>query len=177
MERAQRGDESAFTELVETVGDRLYAVAHHILLDSGRADDAVQQAMIDIWRKLPMLEDPDRFLAWAYRIVVRATYAEAASRKRWHLRGTVASVSPTSAPDHAAAFADRDELERALGRLPIEQRTVLVLRHYAGFSNPQVAAALDVPEGTVRSRIHYATAALRAALEAERRLGTTGVEP
>jgi RNA polymerase sigma-70 factor, ECF subfamily len=71
--RAQRGDEAAFAELVDRFGDRLYAVAHHILRDSGRADDAVQQAMIDIWRKLPTLRDPDRFAAWAYRIVARAT--------------------------------------------------------------------------------------------------------
>lgn len=175
--RGQRGDEAAFTELMERMGDRMYAVAHHILRDSGRADDAVQQAMIDIWRKLPTLRDPERFVAWAYRIVVRAAYGEVSSRRRWLLRSTVADAMPRADADHAAAFADHDELDRALGRLPIEQRAVLVLKHYAGLSNPEIATALDVPEGTVRSRVYYATSSMRAALEAERRTAPAGAEP
>jgi RNA polymerase sigma-70 factor (ECF subfamily) len=175
--RAQRGDEAAFTELVERVGDRMYAVAYQILRDSGGADDALQQAMIDIWRKLPTLKDPERFVAWAYRIVVRATYGEVASRRRWLLRSTIATVAPAGEADHAAAVADQDELDGALRRLRPEQRAVLVLKHFAGLSNPEIATALDVPEGTVRSRLYYATTALRAALEAERRPAAAGAEP
>jgi len=175
--RAQRGDEPAFAELVERVGDRLYAVAQHILRDPGRADDAAQQAMIEIWRKLPSLKDPDRFLGWAYRIVVRAAYAEAASRRRWFVRLNVGAIEQERATDHAGTIIDRDELDRALGRLPIEHRAVLVLKHYAGLSNGEISDALGIPQGTVRSRLYYATSSLRAALEADWRSDALRVEP
>lgn len=175
--RAQRGDEPAFAELVERVGDRLYAVAHHILRDPGRADDAAQQAMIEIWRKLPSLKDPDRFLAWAHRIVVRAAYAEAASRRKWFVRLNIGAIEPMPATDHAGTLADRDELDRALGRLPIEHRAVVVLKHYAGLSNGEISDALGIAEGTVRSRLHYAASSLRAAMEADRRSDALRVEP
>lgn len=174
--RAQRGDEAAFAELVDRFGDRLYAVAHHILRDSGRADDAVQQAMIDIWRKLPTLRDPDRFAAWAYRIVARATYAEAAARKRWSLRPVLVALAPAVTVDHASSVVDRDELDRALGRLPIDHRSVVVLKHYAGLSNLEIAEALSIPEGTVRSRLHYSIRSLRASLEADGRPAVAAAE-
>lgn len=168
VERAQLGDESAYAALAVRIGDRMYATAHHILRDTGRAEDAVQQAMIDIWRMLPQLKDPDRFQAWAYRIVVRAAYAEAGRRRLWGVR---AAVTPdrTFAPDHATRVADRDQLERGFQRLPVDHRAVVVLKHYAGLSNAEIAEALDIPEGTVRSRLHYSLKTLRAALEADAR--------
>lgn len=177
--RAQRGDEPAFTELVEHVGDRLYAVAHHMLRDTGRADDATQQAMIDVWRKLPTLKDPDRFLSWAYRILVRAALAESANRRRWLMRVTLAGAerASDSLPDHQRVFADRDELDRALGALRVDHRAVVVLKHFAGLSNVEIAEALGVPEGTVRSRLHYAMSSLRATLDAGGRLAAAQGEP
>lgn len=168
VERAQQGDESAYAALSVRIGDRMFAAAHHILRDTGRAEDATQQAMIDIWRLLPQLKDPDRFQAWAYRIVVRAAYAEAGRQRLWDLRAT-AKPERTSAPDHAGRVADRDQLERGFERLPMDHRAVVVLKHYAGLSNDEIAEALDIPEGTVRSRLHYALKTLRAALEADAR--------
>ena len=169
VERAQLGDESAYAALAVRIGDRLYAAAHHILRDTGRAEDATQQAMIDIWRMLPQLKDPDRFQAWAYRIVVRAAYAEAARQRLWGLRARAATADRTVAPDHAAAVADRDQLARGFQRLPVDHRAVVVLKHYAGLSNEEIAEALGIPEGTVRSRLHYSLRTLRAALEADQR--------
>ncbi len=75
--RAQRGDEGAFTSLAVAVGDRLHAVAHRILRDTDLAEDATQQALLNVWRDLPQLRDPARFEAWSYRLLVRACYAEA----------------------------------------------------------------------------------------------------
>ena len=75
--------------------------------------------------------------------------------------------------DATSDLADRDELERGFRRLPIEQRAVLVMHHYLGLRIPQIADTLGVPEGTVRSRLHYATLAMRAVLEADAR--TIGV--
>ena len=71
--------------------------------------------------------------------------------------------------DAARDLADRDELERGFRRLPIEQRAVLVMHHYLGLRLPEIADTLGVPEGTVRSRLHYATLAMRAVLEADAR--------
>jgi RNA polymerase sigma-70 factor (ECF subfamily) len=178
VERAQRGDESAFAELVEHWGDWMYAVAYHILRDPGRADDAAQQAMIDIWRKLPTLRDPDRFQAWAHRVLARAAYAEAARRSRWLLRGRLGAVAESGARrDLAIDVAERDQLDRALDRLSVEHRAVIVLKHYAGFSNDEISRALDIPEGTVRSRLHYAHQAIRAEIDADRRPAIAPVEP
>ena len=172
VERAQLGDESAYAALAVRIGDRMYAAAHHILRDTGRAEDATQQAMIDIWRMLPQLKDPDRFQAWAYRIVVRAAYAEAGRQRLWGLRGATVPPDRTFAADHATQVADRDQLERGFRRLPIDHRAVVVLKHYAGLSNAEIAEALDIPEGTVRSRLHYSLKILRAALEADARSGS-----
>jgi len=169
VERAQLGDESAYAALAVRIGDRMYAAAHHILRDTGLAEDATQQAMIDIWRKLPQLKDPDRFQAWAYRIVVRAAYAEAGRARRWGLRSPAMNTDRSFVPDHAAVVAERDQLERGFERLPIDHRTVVVLKHYAGLSNDEIAEVLDIPEGTVRSRLHYSLRTLRAALEADSR--------
>jgi RNA polymerase sigma-70 factor, ECF subfamily len=167
--RAQAGDEAAFAELAARIGDRMYATAQHILHDTGRAEDAVQQSLISIWRELPRLSDPDRFLAWAYRIVVRAAYAEARNRRRWLLRSTAIPVDRGVEPDHAAGLADRDQLERGFRRLPIDHRTVLVLKHFAELSNAEIADVLEIPEGTVRSRLHHGMRGLRAAFDADAR--------
>jgi len=169
VERAQAGDESAFAELAARIGDRMYTTAQHILHDTGRAEDAVQQAMISIWRQLPRLADPDHFQAWSYRIVVRAAYAEARHRRRWILRPAATPVERTFAHDHAFAVADRDQLRRGFSRLPIDHRAVLVLKHFAGLSNAEIAEAIGIPEGTVRSRLHHGIRSLRAALEADAR--------
>jgi RNA polymerase sigma-70 factor, ECF subfamily len=176
VERAQHGDESAFAALAVRISDRLYAVAHHILRDTERADDAAQQAMIDIWRHLPELQDPDRFQAWSYRIVVRAAYAEAKRHRLWNLAPAM-QREPLVSPDHAPAVADREQLDRGLGRLAVDHRAVVVLKHFANLSNAEIAEALDVPEGTVRSRLFHAIRALRAELDADAR-GVPGmVEP
>jgi RNA polymerase sigma-70 factor (ECF subfamily) len=78
------------------------------------------------------------------------------------------TVEP-SAPDGSASTADRDQLDRALARLPIDQRAVVILHHYQGLALTEVADVLRVPEGTVRSRLHRALQSLRAAVEADDR--------
>ncbi len=167
--RAQRGEEAAFAALALEVGDRLHATAQHILRDSDLAEDAVQQAMIEMWRKLPQLRDPDKFVAWTYRIVVRAAHAEIGRRARWRVGGGQLEHLPDPSADATAHVDDRDQLERAFGRLALDHRTVVVLKHYAGLSNGEIATVLAVPEGTVRSRLFHAMQALRAIVEADQR--------
>src|SRR6266581_1410957 len=81
--RAQGGDQQAFASLAMAAGDRLHAVAHRILRDTDLAEDATQQALLNVWRDLPQLCDPARFDAWSYRLLVRACYAEARRTRRW----------------------------------------------------------------------------------------------
>src|SRR5919107_1327594 len=80
--RAMHGDEEAFDELVGRVGDSMHSVARRILRDTTLAQDATQQALLDAWRSLPTLRDPDRFDAWVHRLLVNACYAEARRERR-----------------------------------------------------------------------------------------------
>jgi RNA polymerase sigma-70 factor (ECF subfamily) len=173
--RAQHGDEEAFASLAVAAGDRLHAVAHRILRDLDLAEDATQQALLAIWRDLPQLRDPARFDAWSYRLLVRACYAEGKRERRSapNLRLLPSDVSVTN--DGVESVADRDQLERGFRRLSIDHRAVVVLHYYLDLPIDRIAEVLDVPRGTVRSRLHYAMRALRAALDADARPAQGGV--
>ena len=166
VEQARQGDREAFAVLVHQVSDQLYAVAYRLLRDTGLAEDALQNALVLAWRRLPRLRDPERFDAWIHRILVHACYDE--SQRSRAMSGTirVLPLDVPSAEDGPSAVADRDELERAFRRLSLEQRAVFVLHHYVGLPLVEVAETLEIPAGTARSRLHYAIAGLRAALTA-----------
>lgn len=164
VERAQRGDRDAFAVLVRAISDSLYSVAFRILRDSGMAEDALQNALVLAWRRLPRLRDPDRFEAWAHRILVNACYDESTRTRAWRTSVTELPMEGPGRPDDTSSVADRDELERAFRALTVEQRAVFVLHHHMGLSLVEVAALLEIPAGTARSRLHYALAGLRVAL-------------
>jgi RNA polymerase sigma-70 factor, ECF subfamily len=167
--RAQHGDEEAFASLAVAVGDRLHAVAHRILRDLDLAEDATQQALLAIWRDLPQLRDPARFDAWSYRLLVRACYAEGRRTRHWTPNMRLLSSDEPMQADGTSSVVDRDQLERGFQRLSIDHRAVVVLHHYLDMPLDQVADALGVPIGTVRSRLHHAMRGLRAALDADAR--------
>jgi RNA polymerase sigma-70 factor (ECF subfamily) len=167
VEQAQGGDREAFAALVGLTSDRMFALAARILRDSVLAEDALQGAFITVWRQLPNLRDPDRFEAWVRRLVVHACYAEARRRRTWAANVRVLPVDGPAAPDQLLSIHDRDTLERAFRRLSIEQRAVFVLHHHVGLPLAEIAETLGIPAGTARSRLHYATRLLRAAVEAD----------
>jgi RNA polymerase sigma-70 factor (ECF subfamily) len=167
--QAQRGDEEAFASLIVAVGDRLHAVAHRILRDIDLAEDATQQALLSIWRDLPQLRDPALFDAWSYRLLVRACYAEGRRTRTWSPNLRLLPADEPSTGEGLGPVVDRDQLERGFRRLSIDHRAVVVLHHYLDLPLDAVAEALGVPIGTVRSRLHHAMRALRAALEADAR--------
>ena len=167
--RAQHGDEEAFAVIAVAVGDRLHAVAHRILRDVSLAEDATQQALLAIWRDLPKLRDPARFEAWAYRLVVRACYAEGRRSRSWQPALRLLQTDQPVEADAARSLADRDQLDRGFRRLSVDHRAVIVLHHYLDLPLDEVAEVLGVPAGTVRSRLHYAMRAMRAALDADAR--------
>ena len=165
VDRAMRGDREAFTFLARDRADRCYAVAYRVLRDPHRAQDAVQQALLGAWRDLPTLRDPARFDAWLLKLVVNACYTEARTERRWAAKVRVIPLEPPIEPDIARSVAARDELDYAFRRLTAEQRTVVVLHHHLGYPLTEIAATLGIPEGTARSRLHYAVRQLRAALD------------
>ena len=165
VERARSGDQEAFADLVHQVSDTLLGVARRILRDPGLAEDVLQNALLTIWRKLPHLRDADRFEGWAFRILVHACYADAPRNRRWASTIRVLQPDVASDVDYIQKVSDRDELERAFRRLPLDQRAVFVLHHHVGLPLVAVAETLGIPDGTARSRLHYATRALRAAFE------------
>jgi RNA polymerase sigma-70 factor, ECF subfamily len=172
VERARAGDEEAFASLARAAGDRLLAIAYRILRDLGLAEDAVQQTLVLAWRELPTLRDVDRFDAWLRRLLVNACYREAKRGRQWAANVRVLPVEPAAPGDDYRSVVERDQLDRAFRRLPPEQRAVFVFHHYLGLTLVEAATELGVPLGTVKSRLHYATNTLRAAIEADLRLPT-----
>jgi RNA polymerase sigma-70 factor (ECF subfamily) len=173
LRRMSAGDEEAFTVLMLGAGDRLLAIAFRILRDVGRAEDAVQIAWVSAWRDLPGLRDPLLFDAWLTKLLVRACYGEARRNRRWNANLRELPLEGPAGRDTTLTVGDRDQLDRAFGRLTAEQRAVFVLHHYLGWSQVELATTLDMPVGTVKSRLHYATKVLRAAIDADARTRTT----
>lgn len=167
--RAREGDQGAFAELAATHARRLHAVAVGILRDREAAEDAVQHALLQIWRDLPRLRDEQRFEAWSYRVLVRACYAEMRRVRRW-VPDLLERSATHAHPDPSASVADRDQLERGFRRLSADHRAVVVLHHYLDLPMDEIALILEIPPGTARSRLHRAMAVLRAALEADDRV-------
>jgi RNA polymerase sigma-70 factor (ECF subfamily) len=174
IEAAQRGDQAAFVDLVRGRGDRLFAIAHRILRDVDRAEDALQDALVIAWRDLPGLRDPDRFDAWVHRLLTNVCIAQATRERRRTVDLRILPVEGPAAPDEYVSVADRDQLDRGFRRLAPNERAVLVLHHYVGYAPSEIAELLGVPAGTIRSRLHHAHRAMRAALDAEARITTVG---
>jgi RNA polymerase sigma-70 factor (ECF subfamily) len=171
VRRAQAGDHVAFTMIVDASIDRMFAVATLIARDRTIAEDAVQDAMIRAWRDLPSLRDPSRIAAWIARLTVNATYDLLRGRRRLdEIRPLSESVARA---DDAIGTVDRLMLSWAFGRLPVEQRAVVVLHYYVGLSLDEVSAALGIPAGTARSRLHAALVSMRRGILDDR--GATSV--
>lgn len=171
VRQARAGDRDAFDTLAARVVDRLYAVARLILRDEDRAADAAQEALVRCWRDLPTLRDPARFDGWLHRLLMHAITNEFRSGRRHQGSVRTLALEPSTA-DFSNAVAVREQLSRGFDRLSPDHRAVLVLRLYLGNSIEETAAVLGVPVGTAKSRLHYATQAIRTALEADERTAT-----
>ena len=167
--RARTGDLDAFESIVRARTDAVYRLSLAILGNEADARDATQETFIAAWRQLPRLREPERFEAWLQRIAVNAARMTLRSRGRRRVReipaaGVVAAAVAIPGPD-----ADAGVLDRAMARLPVDQRTLLVLHHLEGRTTGEIADILDVPPGTVRSRLFTARRALDAAIAREER--------
>jgi len=164
---AKTGDRKAFQLLVRRWQKRLVAHAWRLTGDSDVARDAVQAGWIEIVRGLGRLQDGRAFPAWAYRIISRGCAKQTGSAQRRRRLAEALAAEPEAPVADAGARRDADRLRAAIGELPPEQRSAIALFHFEEMSVAEVAVALDVPAGTVKTRLMHARRKLRAALEGE----------
>lgn len=164
---ARTGDRKAFALLVRNWQPRLLAHGWRLLGDAEAAGDAVQEAWVEIARGLARLDDAGAFPAWAYRIVTRRCGRVIASAQRQRRLAEAITAEPAEEAEHGASGGDGQRLRAALAALPPEQRAAIALFHLEEMSVAEVAVALDVPAGTVKTRLMHARRKLRAALEGD----------
>ncbi len=175
IDRARHGDHDAFAELVDGALRRLDAAARLILRDQDLAQDAVQETLIRAWRDLPGLRDPERFDAWLHRLLVNACLDLLRRRRRRPIEVELSPIDSMNLPDHSTAFADRELLDAALRRLDPGHRAVVALHYLLGMPLHEVAVSLGIPDGTARSRLHYALAAMRTDAQASAHQATATI--
>jgi RNA polymerase sigma-70 factor (ECF subfamily) len=160
---AQAGSDTAFAGLVQRHQRRAYAVARSIVLTHDDAEDAVQEGFLHAWRALARFRPEQAFGAWLHRIVANAAL-DIARRKK--VRDADELHESVSSPfrDPALRAELRERLRDALVTLPERQRAVLVLHDVEGYKHGEIGQTLGIPEGTARSDLHHARAALRRLL-------------
>ena len=162
--RAKRGDQDAFATLAGAAVARLDGAARLILRDGELARDAVQDAMVRAWRDLPGLRDPDRFDAWLRKLTVNACLDVARRRRRRSIEVELTPILMPSVGDESAGIAEREQLDDALRRLDPEWRAIVVQHFFLGMPLTEIAVAMGIPVGTVKSRLHRSLVAMRGTL-------------
>jgi RNA polymerase sigma-70 factor (ECF subfamily) len=160
--------ESAHVAFSSVIGRELpsaYRVAGYILADATEAQDAVQEAMERAWNGWERLRNRDAAKAWFWRILTNVCRTRLTARKRSPIRDLGEDLEIADPADPFRASLLRDSVGRALTSLTPDQRIVIVLRFWGQLSVPEIAERLDIPEGTAKSRQHYALETLRRALE------------
>ena len=167
LRRAQQGDSEAFRLLVEAYQTQVYRLALRMCGEAA-ADDVTQEAFLAAWRALPEFRGTCRFSTWLYRLTTNAAIDYLRREKRHRAAGDIAELE---LPDDAPTMQELSEraetqsrVRRALSCLSDEHRQVLLLRYMQELDYGEIAAALEVSEGTVKSRINRAKARLRELL-------------
>ena len=160
-EEYRAGDVVDFERLYRRSFSRIRATLVAMLRDKADADDCAQEAFVRAFRAWPQWRPEAPAEAWVHRIAINVAVSH---RRRQRLTGVLHDLLRSSDHDPSAAVADRSDLMRALQALPPRQAAVIVLRHLHGYSNREIAAALEVPERTVASRLSAARARLARAV-------------
>ena len=165
--KSQNGDRNAFSELVRIHAQGVLNVVYRMCGDMQVAEDAAQETFIQAWLRLPSYRPQTSLRNWLYRIAVNTAIDMLRKEKRI-LPGAVEDLSLMDAepgPETAVAGLERAEMiQDAVLALPEASRAVLVLREYEGLSYQEIASALDIPIGTVMSRLNYARKLLKEKL-------------
>jgi len=169
---SQQGSREAFGVLADRWNRPLYRFLNRVLGDEEAARDTCQEALLKAYVNLDRLREPDRFKSWLHAIALNLCRDRGRSARFRALREVglddaepLEPVSEEASPHDEAERRDVGEvLVRMLARLPMDQRTAIVLREYQGFSSSEIATLTGVPAATVRSRIFYGLKALRRLL-------------
>jgi len=164
---ARTGDQKALAMLAERWHRKLLAHAWRLTGDVEAARDAAQAAWVEIVHGLRRLQDERAFAAWAYRIVSRRCAKQVRSAVRGRELAEAMAHEPQAAAPDPNASLEGERLRAAIANLPPDQRSAIGLFYLEEMSVAEVAVALDVPAGTVKTRLMHARRRLRAALEGE----------
>lgn len=159
IRRCQAGDKEAFRMLVEQYRSVLFGTAYLMMRDRGLAEDAVQEALIQVWKHLPSFHLKSSIKTWLVRIVINEVKQQFRKKKLPVI--PLESVNEeTGMPDEADTALIRSEerlsLRLALNRLQPDQREAVVLRYYSELTVPEIAAVTDQREGTIKARLSRA---------------------
>jgi RNA polymerase sigma-70 factor (ECF subfamily) len=165
--QSQDGDAHAFDLLVSRWQERLWRHARRLVRDDAAAWDVLQEAWMSILKNLRRLEDPGAFSGWAYRIV---TFRCMDHLRRGKRQRRLEEEQAVRAPEPAEETDDDvEELRVALDELNVDQRAILSLHYKEELGVDRIAEILDIPVGTVKSRLHRARAALKERMERRER--------
>jgi RNA polymerase sigma-70 factor (ECF subfamily) len=165
---ARAGERDALEQLLQLHHERIYAVCRRVTGNDADAADATQEALIAMIRGLPRFDGRAAFSTWAYRIATNASLDELRRRRRRPVPGVPGVEAVQGEPGLETTVADRLQIGDALAQLSDEFRVAVVLRDVADLDYADIAAVLDVPLGTVRSRIARGRAALAQRLGGNR---------
>ena len=158
-------DVARLTALYDAHAASVWRYVVHLTGDRSGADDVVQETLLRAWRSPRILaQDPSTMRAWMFTVARHLVVDEARSARRRH-EHPVADLPERAVADDTDAIFDTILIQEALATLTPDHRAVIVKSYYGGLSTAQAAAELDVPEGTVKSRLHYGLRALRLALQ------------
>ena len=169
---AMSGDRAAFADLLQPEYRMALRLAYGLLQDIDEAEDAVQEAAFSAWKRIGNLRLGASLRPWFLGIV--ANQCRTVKRSRWW---SVTKAEPLEGAAPELDLASSIDLRRALRRIGHDERLILVLRYYEGHDTPEIAEIIGIPVGTVRSRLHHAHRAMRAALEADARETAIGGQP
>lgn len=168
ISRARGGDRDAFGELVEQYRDNVYRLAYRMCGNAYDADEAAQEAFVAAWRALPNFRGDAKFSTWLYRLTTNAAIDVMRREKRHQTVGDGEMIEVADDADSPQETVERTEqqeaVQKALATLSEEYREVLLLRYMEELDYAEIAEVLQLPSGTVKSRINRAKAALKAAL-------------
>jgi len=168
ISRARGGDRDAFGALVEQYRDNVYRLAYRMCGNAYDADEAAQEAFVAAWRALPNFRGDAKFSTWLYRLTTNAAIDVMRREKRHQTVGDGEMVDLADDADSPQETVERTEqqeaVQKALATLSEEYREVLLLRYMEELDYAEIAEVLQLPSGTVKSRINRAKAALKTAL-------------
>ena len=173
VERCRSGDDGAFQELIERYKDLVFALIARTVQDRSRAEDLAQEVFLRIHRGLPYFRGEARLSTWIYRIVANVCVQEqtrprtAASSVSLDDERVSARVAPAAADRRFGDLELRDRLEKAIARLPANYRLLVAAHYLQGVQYEEMAEALQMPLGTVKTQLYRAKQQLRRMLETD----------